>query len=361
MPVQNSQNDISAQLQNKVSQAIASSDSLTIKAGGSKDFYGRSISVPPTELNISQHRGIINYEPTELVITARTGTPLKVIEQVLAENKQMLAFEPPAFGNDATLGGTIACNLSGPRRAYSGAARDYVLGTKIINGKAEILSFGGTVMKNVAGYDVSRLMVGAMGTLGVILEASIKVVPKPETEITLVQSIDITSALSKLHQWSSLPLPISGSCFYQGQLYIRLSGTEKSLLSAKQKIGGEILLSTADSFWHSIKEQNHDFFNKKQALWRLSTTSNTPPLTFTNDTLYEWGGALRWFHSDQLPAKIRESSEKLNGHTTLFRSPAVHNEVFQKLPKHLLKLHQNLKHAFDPHNVFNIGRMYQDF
>lgn len=360
MPVQNSQNDMSAQLQNEVSQAVISRDNLTIKAGGSKDFYGRNISLPTTELNISQHSGIINYEPTELVITARAGTPLKVIEQVLAENKQMLAFEPPAFTNNATLGGTIACNLSGPRRAYSGAIRDYVLGTKIINGKAEILSFGGTVMKNVAGYDVSRLMVGAMGTLGVILEASIKVVPKPETEITLVQTIDITSALSKLHQWSPLPLPISANCFYQGQLYIRLSGTEKSLLSAKQKIGGEILPS-AGAFWHSIKEQSHDFFNKEQSLWRLSTASNTPPLTVATDTLYEWGGALRWFYSNQPPSVVRETSEKLNGHSTLFRSSEIRDEVFQKLPKHLLKLHQNLKRSFDPHGIFNIGRLYPEF
>ena len=360
MPVQNSQNDISAQLQNEVSQAHKSSANLMIKAGGSKDFYGRSTSVPTTELNISQHRGVINYEPTELVITARAGTPLKIIEQVLAENRQMLAFEPPAFGNHATLGGTIACNLSGPRRAYSGAARDYTLGIKIINGKAEILSFGGEVMKNVAGYDVSRLMVGAMGTLGVILEASVKVVPQPEAEITLVQMLDITSALSKLHQWSALPLPISASCFYQGHLYIRLSGTEKSLLTTKQKIGGE-RLSAADAFWHSIKEQSHDFFNKEQALWRLSTASNTPPLALADDTLYEWGGALRWFHSNQPPAVIRESNDKSHGHSTLFRSSAVRDEVFQKLPKHLLKLHQNLKHSFDPQGIFNIGRLYPEF
>ncbi|NOQ14286.1 MAG: glycolate oxidase subunit GlcE [Methyloprofundus sp.] len=361
MSAQNSQNDISAQLQNKVSQAFESGDILMIKAGGSKDFYGRSASIsqPATELNISQHYGIISYEPTELVITARAGTPLKVIEQLLAENRQMLAFEPPAFGKHATLGGTIACNLSGPRRAYSGAARDYVLGTKIINGKAEILSFGGTVMKNVAGYDVSRLMAGAMGTLGVILEASIKVVPQPETEITLVQTIDISSALNKLHQWSALPLPMSASCFYQDHLYIRLSGTEKSLRTAKQKIGGEIL-SEADAFWHSIKEQQHDFFNNKQTLWRLSTASNTTPLTLADDTLYEWGGALRWFQSNQSPSVIRESSEK-TGHTTLFRSPAVRDEVFQTLPQPLLKLHQNLKRSFDPHGVFNIGRLYPEF
>ena len=360
------ENDISVQLQNEVLQATESGRGLNIKAGGTKDFYGRNISnpestdAPANELNISQHSGIINYEPTELVITARTGTPLKVIEQILTENKQMLAFEPPAFGSHATLGGTIACNLSGPRRAYAGATRDYVLGTKIINGKAEILSFGGVVMKNVAGYDVSRLMVGAMGTLGVIVEASIKVVPLPETEITLVQNINITTALRKLHQWSALPLPVSASCFYQDQLYIRLSGTEKALLTAQQKLGGE-RHNEAGAFWSSIKEQTHDFFKSEQSLWRLSLASNTPPLALTSDTLYEWGGALRWLKSSQPLADVRESCALLKGHSTLFRSAETREDVFHSLPQHLLKLHQNLKHSFDPHGIFNIGRMYPDF
>ena len=193
--------DMSDQLQSEVLQAIEKGERLTVSAGGSKNFYGRSPLNSEKKLNIANHQGIISYEPTELVIKARAGTPLKEIEQVLKENQQMLAFEPPAFGEGATLGGTIACNLSGPRRAYSGAVRDYVLGTKIMNGNAEILSFGGEVMKNVAGYDVSRLMAGAMGTLGVILEASIKVVPRPEAEITLVQNISTEEALAKLHQW----------------------------------------------------------------------------------------------------------------------------------------------------------------
>ena len=359
MSTQHSQSDISAQLQNQVLQAIESHSTLTIKAGGTKDFYGRSIA-STNELNLSQHRGIISYEPTELVITARAGTPLKVIQKVLAENRQMLAFEPPAFGNRATLGGTLACNLSGPRRAYAGAARDYVLGTKIINGKAEILSFGGVVMKNVAGYDVSRLMVGAMGTLAVILEASLKVVPQPETEITLVQNLNIAAALKQLHQWSALPLPISASCFYQNQLYIRLSGTEKSLGVAQQKIGGEILNST-NVFWSSIKEQTHPFFNNEQSLWRLSLASNTPPLALRGDTLHEWGGGLRWLKSSQPQIDVRESCALLKGHSTLFRTADSREKVFQSLPQHLLKLHINLKRSFDPHSLFNIGRMYADY
>ncbi len=360
MKVVDKNNDISDQLQNKVLQAIKFGETLSIRAGGSKDFYGRSRSNTGNELNVANHQGIISYEPTELFITVRAGTPLKIIERVLKENQQMLAFEPPYFGGNATLGGTIACNLSGPRRAYSGAVRDYVLGTKIINGNAEVLSFGGEVMKNVAGYDVSRLMVGAMGTLGVILEASVKVVPLPETEITLVQNISLEAALTKLHQWSVLPLPISASCFYRENLYIRLSGAENAIEATQKKLGGEIL-NEAEVFWLSIKEHAHDFFKNEQSLWRFSLASNTPVSALDGDTLYEWGGALRWLKSSFSEEEIRASCAPLNGHTTLFRSTGVRDEVFQTLPRHLLKLHQNLKQAFDPHNIFNIGRMYREF
>ena len=352
------QNDISDQLQNQVRLAIETGDSLNIKAGGSKDFYGRDIA--GTELSIAQHQGILNYEPTELVMTARAGTPLNYIENILAENNQMLAFEPPAFADKATLGGTIACNFSGPRRAYSGAARDYVLGTKIINGKAEILSFGGEVMKNVAGYDVSRLMTGAMGTLGVLLEISLKVVPKPEMEITIMQQLSIDQALVKLHQWANQSLPISGSFFYQDCLYIRLSGAEKTVHETQQFMGGEVM-KNADVFWHSVKEHKHEFFMTDQPLWRISLASNTPDLALEGDTLYEWGGALRWLKTDLPADQLREFSGSINGHITLFRTTGSRDDVFQPLSKQLLGLHRHLKQAFDPHGIFNIGRMYQEY
>jgi len=347
-------NDIAESLQNQVSQAIEKNEHLIVRAGGSKDFYGRSVE--GNELNIAKHQGIINYEPTELVITARAGTPLKTIEKQLSDNNQMLAFEPPRFSNSATLGGTIACNLSGPRRAYSGAARDYVLGTKIINGKAEILSFGGEVMKNVAGYDVSRLMAGSMGTLGVLLEVSLKVVPRPETEITLVQNTNIKQALENLHHWSNQGLPITASCFHQGQLSIRLSGTEKTINTIQQSLGGEIL-SHSNSFWHSIKEQSHIFFDSKKTLWRISLASNSAVFSADKETLYEWGGALRWVKSDSIED---QSPDSLNGHISLFRSSGDRDKVFQALPKPILQIHRHLKQAFDPHGIFNIGRMYPE-
>ena len=352
-------NDLTQQLQAEILQAIAIGNSLTIKAGGSKDFYGRNV-LADSILSLAQHQGIISYEPTELVIKARAGTPLKVIQQALAENRQMLAFEPPAFNDKTTLGGTIAGNFSGPRRAYTGAARDYVLGTTLFNGKAELLSFGGEVMKNVAGYDVSRLMTGALGTLGVIMEASIKVVPMPETEITLVQSVNITAALAKLHQWSGLPLPISASCFYQDRLYIRLSGIEKALDNAGKLIGSE-QLNNAHEFWRTIRNQSHAFFQSKQTLWRLSLASNIPPLALEGESLYEWGGALRWLKSDLSPQKVRSNAHLLNSHATLYRSNYQRDAVFQALPAPLLAVHQRLKQAFDPHGIFNIGRMYAEF
>jgi glycolate oxidase FAD binding subunit len=355
---QDVQNDMTEQLQEQVSQAIKTGDGLIIRAGGTKDFYG--CTVAGNELSVAEHQGIINYEPTELVITARAGTQLKTIEQILLENNQMLVFEPPAFGNNATLGGTIACNFSGPRRAYTGAARDSVLGSKIINGKAEVLSFGGEVMKNVAGYDVSRLMTGAMGTLGVLLEVSLKVVPKPETEVTLMQNIKCEHALAKIHQWSLLPLPISASCFYKEVLYIRLSGLEKSISTAQQVIGGEIM-SEADSFWYSIKEQTHAFFKNDQPLWRISLASNTSDLSLTGDTMIEWGCALRLLKTDMSQDQIQKVSDSINGHISLFRTSEKRDKVFQPLPKHLLQLHRNLKQAFDPHGIYNIGRMYQEF
>ena len=346
--------DISDTLQSQILQAAESNTALKIQAGNSKDFYGRK-----TEgqiLDVSKHQGIINYEPTELVITARAGTRLVDIEAALNKQNQMMAFEPPKFADSATLGGTIACNFSGPRRAYRGAARDNVLGSKIINGKGQILSFGGEVMKNVAGYDSSRLMCGAMGTLGVILEASIKVVPKAESEITLLQQCTAQQALDKMHQWALSSHPLSGS-FYDGEkLYLRLSSNEAAVASASKAIGGERLED--DAFWSQLKEQQLPFFNTDKPLWRLSIASNTTPLQLDGETLYEWGGALRWLASDEPVDKIRHAAEAAGGHATLLRNTSSPAEPFHELSPGLFSIHRNLKQAFDPLNILNPGRMY---
>jgi glycolate oxidase FAD binding subunit len=350
-------NDISKDLQQQVAQALSSGTALNICAGNSKQFYGRAAS--GDALDVSAHRGVISYEPTELVITARAGTPLKELERVLADNNQIFGFEPPAFGDTATIGGTIACNFSGPRRAFAGSARDFVLGCTMINGKAEQLHFGGEVMKNVAGYDVSRLMCGAMGTLGVLLEVSIKVLPRPETELTVVHELDISASLTKVHELARQSLPVSATCFDGNALHIRLSGAQAAVDAARKLLGGDTLPAD-DNFWHELKEQQLDFFKSDGELWRLSLTSNSPDLGLNGKTLYEWNGAQRWLIGDDRGDVIRERAALHGGHATCFRPRHDSEEVFHPLDSGLLAIHRQLKKAFDPESIFNPGRMYTE-
>ena len=347
--------DISLDLQSQIIDAKNSKTALKIQAGNSKHFYARHIEAQL--LDVSEHQGIINYEPSELVITARAGTPLKDIESLLSEHNQMLAFEPPSFADTATLGGTIACNFSGPRRAYRGAARDYVLGSKIINGKGEILSFGGEVMKNVAGYDASRLMCGALGTLGLILETSLKVVPKAEAELTLVQQCTTAQAIEKMNHWAQKSIPVSGSFFDGENLYIRLSSNQPSVTSASKTIGGETL-NDDGLFWQQLKEHQLDFFDTNEPVWRLSLAPNTDELHLQGETLYEWGGALRWLVTDEPVDKIRHAAEVAGGHATIFHNAPSHLEPFHELNKGLFSISKNLKDAFDPEYILNPCRMY---
>ncbi len=364
--------DLSQQFQQQIQNAVAQHRALKITGGNSKGFYGNVVNAET--LDVTGHQGILNYEPTELVITARAGTKLSEIEQLLDENGQMLAFEPPSYAtgidDTATLGGTIACNLSGPRRAYAGAARDFVLGCKIINGKGEILSFGGEVMKNVAGYDVARLMAGAMGTLGLLLEVSLKVLPKAESEHTLRFQCDVNEALAKMHSLARTALPVTATSFHDSRLHIRLSGTAGSVAAACETIGGE-QLENAGEYWQQLKQQQLDFFNTDKALWRLSLASDSKPILFTgaqpeNETFYEWGGALRWLKTDLAAETIRDSLSALDGHATLFRQPDRSQpdqsieSIFQPLPAAMAAIHKNLKQAFDPENILNPGKLYPD-
>lgn len=349
--------DASLALQARIQAAYGAAAPLSIRGGNSKGFYGREAG--GDVLDVSGHRGITHYEPTELVITARAGTPLGAVEQALQEHGQMLAFEPPHFGAGATLGGTVACNLSGPRRVSAGAARDFVLGCRLINGKGEILSFGGEVMKNVAGYDVSRLMCGALGTLGVLLEVSLKVLPRPDAETTLSLQLGDRQALARLHEWAQQPLPVSASCHDGSNLYVRLSGTQGAVSSARKLIGGD---EVADGvrFWHRLREQQSGFFASQQPLWRLSLASDVAPLPLAGKCLYEWGGALRWLVSTAAPASIRAAAEAAGGHAVLFRGGDRAGAVFHPLPEALMSIHKQLKQAFDPNAIFNPGRMYPE-
>ncbi len=351
--------DISKNLQQQIVSACEEKRALRIAGGNSKTFYGNT--VVGEAINISGHRGIINYAATELVITARSGTPLQEIKAALAEHRQMLAFEPPQFSDSATIGGTVACNFSGPRRAYAGAARDFVLGCNIINGKGELLSFGGEVMKNVAGYDVSRLMAGAMGTLGVITEVSIKVLPVPEIEITLAFECSARKALDDMHRWSRLPLPISASCYDGDRLFMRLSASENAVDAARKQMGGEKVAAAKD-YWKKIREQQHAFFNSDKPLWRLSVASNAPPMHIDGKCLYEWGGALRWLESDESATEIRKQARAAHGHAILFRDMegTANGEKFHPLSLGLQRIHKNLKTAFDPAGILNPGKMYPE-
>jgi glycolate oxidase FAD binding subunit len=349
--------DCTQTLHAAINTAIADNTAINIIGGNSKVFLGRTPQGKP--LDVSAHRGILHYEPSELVLTARAGTALRELESVLAERGQMLPFEPPHFGDAATFGGTVACGLSGPRRPYAGALRDFILGCHIINGRGEILHFGGEVMKNVAGYDVSRLMSGAMGTLGLLLDISIKVLPRPAHEITLAQECTVGEALGLMNAWAGKPLPLSAAVYDGQRLSFRLSGAASAVKAARRRMGGD-LVDAADRFWGEVREQRHGFFAATRPLWRLSVPPATAPLDVSGKWLFDWGGAQRWLMSDTDSALIRDTAASAGGHATLFRGGARDAEVFHPLPAPLLALHRALKRAFDPAGIFNPGRLYAD-
>ena len=339
--------------------AAAEKRPLRLRGGGTKDFYGQALD--GEALDTRAYAGIVAYEPTELVITARCGTPLAELEAVLHAQGQHLAFEPPHFGPGATVGGMVAAGLSGPRRQCAGAVRDFVLGVRMLDGRGDDLSFGGQVMKNVAGYDVSRPMAGSMGTLGLILEVSLKVPPLPFAEATLKLEMPEDKALGMLNHWGGKPLPISACAWTGGDLALRLSGAASAVDAARETIGGEsIEPGQAQRFWLGIREQTDPFFRTDKPLWRLSVPSVTPALALPGEQLIEWGGSLRWLASNADARTVREAAARAGGHATLFRASDKSAGVFTPLAPALAKIHRKLKQAFDPAGVFNPGRMYPD-
>ena len=335
---------------------------LRIRGGGSKDWYGQAFE--GEILDTRAYAGIVDYEPTELVITARCGTPLAAIEAALAERKQMLAFEPPHFSEGATFGGAIASGLSGPRRASSGAVRDFLLGAVLMDGQGQVLTFGGQVMKNVAGYDVSRMLAGSLGTLGLMLQMSVKVLPLPVRESTLRFATSEIDALVRLNEWGGQPLPISASCWCDGVLTLRLSGAHAAVDAAERLLGG-VSVPDGAAFWRGLREQQHAFFSGSgsngSSLWRLSVPSAASAILLRGEQLIEWGGAQRWLKSASDPAtahKIRRAVSAAGGHATLFRGGDKSVGVFQPLAPAVARIHERLKASFDPAHVFNPGRMY---
>jgi glycolate oxidase FAD binding subunit len=327
---------------------------LRIRGAGTKDFYGAGHE--GEVLDVAPYAGIVAYEPKELVVTVRAGTRLRELEAELASQRQMLAFEPPHFGDGATIGGTVACGFSGPRRPYAGSLRDFVLGTRVVNGKGEDLSFGGRVIKNVAGYDVSRLMAGALGTLGVITEISFKVLPRPAMETTLAFELDEESATRQVNLWAGQPLPLSATSWQEGRLRVRLSGAPTAVAAAKAKMGGEEL--DAGTYWEDLREHRLPFFAGGSALWRLSLPQTAPAIATPKAQLIEWGGGQRWTEGPFDVLDLRSSVEKLGGHAAIFRGSSGADAIFHPLRPALAKIHKRLKLAFDPAGILNPGRMY---
>jgi glycolate oxidase FAD binding subunit len=367
-----------AELRERVVAAHRDRAALHIRGSRTKDFYGERLV--GDVLDVRGYRGIVDYEPSELVLTARCGTPLSEIERALAERGQFLAFEPPAFAGDPTLGGVIAAGLSGPRRMQVGAARDFVLGTTLLSAEGELLSFGGRVMKNVAGFDVSRLLCGSLGILGLITQVSVKVLPLPRAEQTLCLEMSAADAVNAFNRWGGEPLPISAAAWHNGVAWVRLSGAEAALRTACERIGGERVDSTpADTFWNSLRHQTHGFF-KSAVIWRASVPSTAHPLGIEGDLLIEWGGALRWYaasndggsqraqsaveHAQQaVPlhdvSAIRELVKRAGGSAMLWRGD-IEGARFHPLAPTVAQIHRRLKERFDPRGIFNPGRLIAD-
>ena len=340
----------------QVREAAARGTALRIVGGDTKRFYGRAIDGVP--LATRGHAGNLRHDPAELVLTARGGTPLVEIETQLASHGQRLPFEPPHFGSNATLGGTVAAGLAGPARAWAGPLRDYVLGARILTGDGRVLRFGGEVMKNVAGYDVARLMAGSLGVLGLLLDVSLKVPPTAAAERTLALELDEAQALEHLASLARGALPVTASSWIDGRLYLRFEGSTETLDAVAVRVGGE-LLPDCGSFWSSLREQTHPFFAGEQPLWRCTVPGLVGPLSRGGEPLVEWNGMQRWYRGI-VDAAAFEAAAAVGGHATLFRHHTDAAEVFTPLAPPLLRLHRELKRVFDPAGILNRGRMYAD-
>lgn len=359
-----------SELCNQVMTAHAGHKPLFVCGGGSKSFYGNHRPVTYHDghclLDMTAYHGIINYQPSELVVTARAGTPLSLLEAELAEKGQMLAFEPPHFEGGATVGGCVAAGLAGPRRMTAGSVRDFVLGARLLDSQGRLLSFGGEVMKNVAGYDVSRLLAGSLGIFGAIVEVSLKVLPKPLEELSLRFEATQQAALAHFAKWRSQPLAISATSWTAGEgdngyVTVRLSGAPPAIRAAKAQIGADELEGVeASSWWESLRNQTHPFFNRDRPLWRLSVPPTTPVLDFGVPTLVEWGGGQRWLSGHIDAHTLRAHAAKSGGHATLFRAahgavPA--DGVFHPLSSGIAAITRRLKQELDPAGLFNPGRL----
>ena len=347
--------DRSDSIQAAVRAAFESGTPLAIEGGGSKRFYGRRPAGEP--LAVGEHRGILNHEPSELVLTVRAGTPVREVQAGLAEQGQWLPFDPPRHDESSTIGGVVACAMSGPTRPWVGAVRDFVLGTRIVNGRGDVLSFGGEVMKNVAGYDVSRLMAGALGTLGVLLEVSFKLLPRPAVDRTRVFEMNAGEAIRRLTECSRSPLPILGAFHDGARLHLRLAGAEPAVEEAEERLGGE---AGDGAVWSDLRDHRLAFFAAEgPPLWRLSVPTHAPPLDLPDPVLVDWGGAQRWVRSDAPEPVLRAAAATVDGHASCYRG-GDRERPFHPLDEGIALLHARLKAAFDPGRILNPDRLYAD-
>jgi len=344
--------DLADTLLAQVQAALAANSPLRIRGGGSKAFYGREIG--GNTLDTRGHRGIVSYDPAELVVTARAGTPLVELLATLDAAGQTLPCEAPLFTAESTVGGMVAAGLSGPRRPWVGSVRDFMLGCRIITGHGKHLRFGGEVIKNVAGYDVSRLMAGSLGCLGLISEVSLKVLPKPRASLTLRLEMSREAALGAFAAWGQQALPISGACHDGTATLVRLEGGEGSVQAARRQLGGE---EASAGFWTDLRDHRLAFFNDPRPLWRLSVANNRTPLDLPGDALIDWGGAQVWLKSPAGADAIRAAANLAGGHAACF-TPGATDSPLQPLPEAMLRYHRQLKAQLDPQGIFNPGRMY---
>ena len=339
----------------RVKQANNDGTKLKIVGGGSTNFMGRQSE--GELISTAEHSGIVSYEPIELVLTARAGTPLVEINAALAEHNQRLAFEPPSFEGHATLGGTLACHLSGPGRPWNGSIRDHVLGIRLINGRAEELRFGGQVMKNVAGYDVSRLQAGAMGTLGIISEVSLKIMPQPIASKTIKREMNATQAIDQMNRLSGQSKPLTAACWFDNHLYLRVEGSRSAVDSTISQWQG-VVIEDSDNLWAQLREHQLDYYATQSPLWRFSVNSNAEHFLPDEDWLIDWGGSQRWLRGDFAANELESLAEHAGGQVSLYRGGDRLQDVFHTQPEALRQLHQRLKQSFDPNGIFNPGRLY---
>jgi glycolate oxidase FAD binding subunit len=347
--------DIRHQIVDAVCSAHGRREALSIVGGGTKHFVGRKTN--GRRLDVSEHSGVVDYAPGELVMIARGGTRIGEIEEILAREEQMLGFEPPHFANMATIAGTLASNLSGPRRPWCGSVRDGVLGVRLVNGRGEALRFGGQVMKNVAGFDVSRLQAGALGAFGIITEVSLRVLPRPEAARTLVHEVSVRDVVARMASFAAAPKPLTGAAWVDGALYLRLEGTEAAVAGTARQWGGAAY-ADGETFWRALREHRLAFFDDDRPLWRFSIRPTAPLAPIRGPWLLDWAGAQRFVFGDFDRTRLEAIAEDAGGHVSLFRGGNREGEVAHTLPGPMVELHKRLKSAFDPERILNPGRLY---